>query len=258
MTYVVPENPSCVQINLRKNGLRAVNGYRLQHDLRKLLPGWPGFSRKVSVRSVGENTRHQVEDYIANQVSKERFLDLRYEGALRQFTVRCPEVDLSQPTASSHGCYWYNLHVVLVVAERGPIHDLPCLAKIRDGCFAIARKKGHRIAVLSVMPDHVHMAMRGAIEESPQEIALGFQNNLAYLLGQVRIWSPGFYVGTFSEYDMGAIRAGRSALAANLVHHRASSKGSAAEMGMRRPSRQSGSPSSKLEGVRSGDGRAPS
>ncbi len=29
MTYVVPENPSCVQINLRKNGLRAVNGYGL-------------------------------------------------------------------------------------------------------------------------------------------------------------------------------------------------------------------------------------
>ena len=180
---------------------------RLQDDLRKSSPGWLGFSRKVSVRSVGENTRQQVEEYVANQVGKERFLDVRFDAALRQFTVRCPEVDLSQPTASSHGRYWYNLHLVLVVAERGLIRDLACLAKIRDGCFAIARKKGHRIAVLSVMPDHVHMALRGAIEESPQEIALGFQNNLAYLVGQVRIWRPGFYVGTFSEYDMGAIRA---------------------------------------------------
>ena len=33
------------------------------------------------------------------------------------------------------------------------------------------------------------------------------QNNLAYLLGQIPIGSAGFYAGTFSEYDMGAIRA---------------------------------------------------
>ncbi len=57
------------------------------------------------------------------------------------------------------------------------------------------------------MPDHVHLALRGDIEHSPYEIALAFQNNLAYLLGQVRFWNEHFYVGTFSEYDMGAIRA---------------------------------------------------
>ena len=78
---------------------------------------------------------------------------------------------------------------------------------IRDGCFRIAAKKGHAIAALSVMPDHLHVALRGNLEASPQEIALGFQNNLAYLLGQIRIWRDGFYVGTFSEYDLGAIRA---------------------------------------------------
>ncbi len=56
------------------------------------------------------------------------------------------------------------------------------------------------------MPDHLHMALRGNIQDSPQEIALGFQNNLAHLLGQTPIWREGFYVGTFSEYDMGAVR----------------------------------------------------
>ena len=33
-----------------------------------------------------------------------------------------------------------------------------------------------------------------------------FQNNLAYALGQNAIWQPSYYVGTFSEYDMNAIR----------------------------------------------------
>ncbi len=55
------------------------------------------------------------------------------------------------------------------------------------------------------MLDHLHLALRGNIQHSPQEIALSFQNNLAYMLGQKRIWDDGFYAGTFSEYDFGAI-----------------------------------------------------
>ncbi len=56
------------------------------------------------------------------------------------------------------------------------------------------------------MPDHLHAALRGSIAQSPQEIALCFQNNLAYILGQTPHWQEGYYVGTFSDYDMGAIR----------------------------------------------------
>ncbi len=126
---------------------------------------------------------------------------------MEEFTVCCPEVDLKQPSESLHGRYWYNLHVVLVAAKRDRITDRKNLATIRDGCFRIAAKKGHAIARLALVPDHLHLALRGNIEQSPQEIALGFQNNVAYLLGQVRIWDDGFYTGTFSEYDFGAIRA---------------------------------------------------
>jgi len=108
---------------------------------------------------------------------------------------------------SSHGRYWYNLHIVLVVDERNRISDRRTLATIRDGCFRIAAKKGHSIARLALVPDHLHLALRGNIEQSPQEIALSLQNNLAYMLGQVRVWDNGFYAGTFGEYDFGAIRA---------------------------------------------------
>jgi len=180
---------------------------RLQYFLRNASKAFRGFSKKIALRSIGENTREQVERYIDGQVGNARFVDPSFEALLRKFTICCPEVDLTQPSESARGRYWYNLHLVLVVAERGPIRDPKCLARIRDGCFAIAQKKDHRIAMLSVMPDHLHMALRGNIEHSPQEIALAFQNNLAYLLGQVPIWRPGFYAGTFSEYDMGAIRA---------------------------------------------------
>lgn len=44
------------------------------------------------------------------------------------------------------------------------------------------------------------------IAQSPEEIALAFLNNLAYVLGQRRWWEAGYYAGTFGEYGMAAVR----------------------------------------------------
>ena len=162
-------------------------------------------SRKVAVRSIGDNTRDEVEAYIEKQVVKEEFVDPRFEEELTQFTV-CYPVDLSQPTPPAHGRYWYNLHVVLVVADRGRIRDPDRLALIRDSCLRIAEWKGYAPSRISVMPDHVHLAIRGAIDRSPAEIVGAFQYNLAYIMGNVRVWQDSFYVGTFSEYNTNAIR----------------------------------------------------
>lgn len=178
---------------------------RLDHALRTAsLP--VEFSRKGAVRSVGDNTRAEVEAYIERQVGKEHFVDPRFEHAMREFTVVNRSVDLSAPAASARGRYWYNVHLVLVVKERFRIVDLECLATIRDSCFRIADKKGYAISRLSVMPDHLHMALRGDHEQSPNEIVYAFQNNLAHALGQRHLWEDTFYVGTFGEYDMDAVR----------------------------------------------------
>lgn len=178
---------------------------RLDHAMRTT--GFPiSFSRKVAVRSVGENTRQNVEQYIARQVSKERFVDPRFEARMEEFTVHNPDVDLSQPAASARGRYWYNLHLVLVVVERGCITDYEVLALLRDRSIAISAKKGYLWSGLSVMPDHLHIALRGPIDDSPAEIAGSLQNNLAYAVGQNRIWEDSYYVGTFGEYNMEAIR----------------------------------------------------
>lgn len=99
-----------------------------------------------------------------------------------------------------------NLHIVLVTAERFRVVDKQRLAAIRDGSLKVAKKKAYSISRLSVMPDHLHLALRGDYAHPPDQIASAFQNNLAYALGQERIWCDGFYVGTFGEYNMEAIR----------------------------------------------------
>jgi REP element-mobilizing transposase RayT len=178
---------------------------RLDHALRT--SGAPiDFSRKIAVRSLGDTTRREVEAYIERQVGKEHFVDPRFERVMQQFTVVDPTVDLSAPASSARGRYWYNLHLVLVVEQRDRVFDQACLTTIRDTSFRLARKKGYGISRLAVMPDHLHVALRGDHAQSPNEIVHAFQNDLAYAIGQRHLWEDTFYVGTFGEYDMDAVR----------------------------------------------------
>jgi len=178
---------------------------RLQHAFR--LAGKPiKFSRKLAVRSIGHNTREVVEAYIRKQLDREKLADPRYEDRLRSLAINDPSVDLSRPAETRSGRYWYNLHLVLVVADRYRMGWEKEGKNLSAICQQIASNKGYAISNLAIMPDHLHIALRGNVEHTPQDIALAFQNNLAYLMGQCRIWEYNYYVGTFGEYTMGAVR----------------------------------------------------
>jgi len=180
---------------------------RLQHALRDV--AYPAdFSRKLGVRTVGHNHRADVERYIEQQTVQAAWADPALRERLAKYSVANPAVDLSLPTETRSGRYWYNLHLVLVNEERYQRSDDEWLGRILERCLAIGRHKGYAISRLSVMPDHLHMAVRGNVAHSPQEIALAFQNNLAYALGSIRLFQATYYVGTFSEYDMQAVRHG--------------------------------------------------
>ena len=72
---------------------------RLQHALRA--QGKPlQFSRKLAVRSIGDNARADVEAYIARQVDNGAIADARFRQEMREFTVETRGVDLAQPTAT--------------------------------------------------------------------------------------------------------------------------------------------------------------
>jgi REP element-mobilizing transposase RayT len=163
------------------------------------------FSRKLAVRSLGDPTRDQVEAYIRDQVPKEAVADERFREMLTSFTVLNPQVDLSQPTQTNSGRYWYNLHLVLVVSERYRMGESATLATIRETALRVCAKKGYAASALAVLPDHLHLTLRGVVAQSPEEIALAFLNNLAHVLGRRPWWQAGYYAGTFGEYGMAAI-----------------------------------------------------
>ena len=178
---------------------------RLQHAFRQQNEPVT-FRRKFSVRTVGEARRSTIEAYVGQQVENESLADPKFADFLEQFTIVNDAVDLSQPISTDSGRYWYNLHLVLVIRDRVRLVDESWLGKIRDLCLRIAAKKGHRISALSVMPDHLHLVLGGSVEQAPCEVALSYMNNIAYALGQDALWETSFYVGSFGEYSMNAIR----------------------------------------------------
>ena len=161
-TFEAPANVTPEFVAARAKG-------RLDYALRKT--GWGrGFERKVAVRSLGENTLDVVLGYIATQLDRADLADPRYVNSLAEAAWEDSDIDLEEPVASDYGRYWYNLHLVAVTSGRWRIGREDFLPKVtaavRDWSGRLSAGSAGRarpgVHSLAVMPDHVHLAVRGA------------------------------------------------------------------------------------------------
>jgi REP element-mobilizing transposase RayT len=176
---------------------------RLDHTMRSRGTS-VSFSRKVSLRAIGHNRTPVVEGYVRDQLKHVELADPRYRETLASVAVDDATVDLSEPAISSHGRYWYSLHVVFVVAGRYRVGEQSFLERLRERVMDVSKRLGCALKRVAVMPDHMHLALRGDPKLSPASIALGLQEATAEVAG-CRLWEDGFYVGTFGDYDYGAV-----------------------------------------------------
>lgn len=183
--------------------VKSVKG-RLAYLLRPVVTD--AFRRNFSLSSVGESRREVVESYVANQLGHHRMADLRAQERLAQFQIVYSGIDLAESQFSSHGRYIYNLHLVLVHDRRWCDVCEERLERTRDMLQKVAAKKQYRLSRMALLADHLHLTLGGNIKESPEEMALACLNNLAFAHGMRPIYQQGYYVGTFGEYDLGAIR----------------------------------------------------
>jgi len=186
---------------------------RLDHALRKT--GWCyGFERKVAVRSLGENTLEIVLRYIATQLDRADLADPRYVNSLAEAAWEDSDIDLEEPVASDFGRYWYNLHFVAVTSGRWRIGREDFLPKVTAAVRAwsekfsagCARRSRPGVHSLAVMPDHVHLAVRGPSAQSPDGIAGELREALNRAAG-CALFDPRIYAGTFSSYPLSHVRA---------------------------------------------------
>lgn len=191
--------------------VKSVKG-RLQNLLRPAAPD--AFQRNFMLTSLGDVSRDAVERYVAGQLQHHRMADEQVQRKLEEFQLDFPEIDLADPQASAHGCYLCNLHLVLVHESRWHEIAKGSLEITRDMVLRVAKKKGHRLSRASILTDHLHLTLGFSWTESPQDVALSYLNNLAFAHGMRALYMPSYYVGTFGEYDMGAVRHALEASAA--------------------------------------------
>ncbi len=177
---------------------------RLQHAMR--CAGQPcAFSRKVSVRAIGHNITPTVVRYVRDQLDHVDLADPRYVEQLSRCAFEDASVDLDTPVELKRSRYWYGLHIVLVTAERFRMGGTVFLSRLRDALGDAVRRQKSQPRSLAIMPDHVHLAVKGDPQRAPAEIGVSIQNDSAHVAG-CRLWQDSFYVGTFSVYDLNAIR----------------------------------------------------
>lgn len=163
------------------------------------------FKRKPTVSCIGEAHRQDVEAYIDNQVSARNYVSEAFANRMLSFTTKDGSVDLSKPHRTRRGTYWYGLHLVLAMSKGERETSDERLRRIRDLCTGVASKHGHRLRNLSVLPDHLHIAVSPPPSVSPKHVGMCYLNNLCHATSATW-WNGSFYVGTFGEYDMDAIR----------------------------------------------------
>ena len=176
---------------------------RLQRILRDTNPD--AFQRNYSLRSIGSTKREKLDRYLLGQLEHHSMADANVRERLKQYQIYCPDVDLSEPQTSSHGRYWYNLHIVLVNDGRFMEIRDAVLRGLKETIVKAARRKNHRLSRVAIVPDHIHMTLGCNLEEAPEEVVLSYMNNLAYGCGMKPVFRYSYFVGTFSEYDLGVI-----------------------------------------------------
>jgi len=177
---------------------------RLQNHIKRERP--KAFSRKYAYRSVGTPNRERIDNYIEHQLGHHRMADPRVQERLKKYQRAYPNVDLSEPRCSAHGRYWYNLHMAIVndfryIELRDELLTVWC-----DTVEKVASKHGHYLSRTGVLPEHLHLLMGCPQEQAPDEVALAYMNNLAYVCGNKPVFMSSFYVGTVGEYNLRSVR----------------------------------------------------
>ena len=132
--------------------------------------------------------------------------DPAVQERLEQFQYFDTNVDLNRVRRSSHGEFVFNLHLVIIHNAREVDVREEWLRANCEMFSKIAARKRHSLSRVGVAADHMHLTLGANITETPEDVALAYLKNLAYIHEMKRVFQDGYYMGTFGKYDLQAVR----------------------------------------------------
>lgn len=163
------------------------------------------FRRNYRITSIGSANADVLDTYIERQPTRHVMADNRVQELLASLQFHDTQVDLTLARRSSHGEYRYALQVV-IESESG-WHDVRenVLNAYRRAIIASCRKYGWLLSRIGLLSNHIHVLVGPSVGDSPMDVALVLMNNMAFTQGMKPMFRTSFYVGTFGEYDRGAV-----------------------------------------------------
>lgn len=185
-----------------EDAVRFVKG-RLQYLIKSEVP--KAYRKNYSIKSIGQAKAQVVEEYVSSQLSHHRMADPRVNKMMQKCQLSFPEIDLSAVRYTSHGQFIYNLHLVYVHQRRFNEISESALRASVVMIKKTAKSQKHLLRTAGILSDHIHIALGCGIDNTPQNVALSYMNNLAYAHDMKCIYQYGYFAGTFGQYDLGAV-----------------------------------------------------
>ncbi len=176
---------------------------RLQYALRDHFP--KAFRPHYSIRSFGTQDRAVIEAYVAKQPSKHRMTAERSQMLFEDLLYVDHNIDLSCMQKTSHGAYWFNLHVVLVNEGRWCDVCRERLEKTKRTILKWSIKKRLRLSRCAILADHMHLSFGCPMEMSPETIVLSLMNTVVWVYEMKPVLDFSAFIGTFGDYDQRAV-----------------------------------------------------
>lgn len=163
-------------------------------------------TKKYALRSYGTQERARIESYVAGQAAHHPMATDRATNLFKDVNFIDESANLQQPIRLDESLVWFNLHIVIVHADRwrnvNPLLVGNSLKMVRSVC----QKYGWRLSRCGIVADHLHLGLGANVSDSPQDVVLKLMNNLAYVHGMKPVYQFSAYVATFGEYDQRALR----------------------------------------------------
>lgn len=181
-----------------KGRLQHLMGARIRH----------AFQRNYDLKTVGSTRGEKVAAYVSSQLRQHPTLSDRVRGQFEGLQIINPDVDLLKPRYTAHARCTCNLHLVFVHADRRYEIREDIWVKVREMLRKASAGKSHLLSRVGIVPDHLHLSIGIQPDDTPQDVALSYMNNIAYVSGMKPVLMHGCYIAGFGEYDLGAIRPG--------------------------------------------------
>ncbi|MEX2607950.1 MAG: transposase, partial [Kiritimatiellia bacterium] len=160
---------------------------------------FPGFDKAYLIRTVGQNTRTIVENYVQNQVDSSDLVDPLYRKRMKELRFHQEETN---PQKNRHrGVYDLFAHLVLVTKGRYRMFS-PEARKVFESLCAGTEALGAEALDISMMPDHAHLLLRWPSALSGAELIEGVKRESGRQLRRTAFWSGGGYLGSVGPYRL--------------------------------------------------------